>query len=86
MRWADPFGYDKNDLNLDHFTQNIIRVELNSITSRPMPKIEDWAFASANTQVFGSHGAPEDWLDGGEAAIWHALAKNEEQAVQRMIL
>lgn len=22
---ADPFGYDKNDLNLDHFTNNIIR-------------------------------------------------------------
>ncbi len=22
---ADPFGYDKNDLNLDHFTHNIIR-------------------------------------------------------------
>ena len=21
----DPFGYDKNDLNLDHFTHNIIR-------------------------------------------------------------
>jgi len=21
---VDPFGYDKNDLNLDHFTQNII--------------------------------------------------------------
>ena len=25
FRSLDPFGYDKNDLNLDHFTDNIIR-------------------------------------------------------------
>jgi putative membrane protein len=23
-QFKDPFGYDKNDLNLDHFTHNII--------------------------------------------------------------
>ncbi|KAG9093797.1 hypothetical protein FS749_013722, partial [Ceratobasidium sp. UAMH 11750] len=31
----NPFGYDKNDLNLDHFCHNIIRAELLAITSVP---------------------------------------------------
>ncbi|QRW20725.1 bestrophin protein [Rhizoctonia solani] len=33
----NPFGYDKNDLNLDHFCRNIIHAELMAITSVPVP-------------------------------------------------
>lgn len=33
----DPFGYDKNDLNLDHFTHNIIRkLKINQYSYHPL--------------------------------------------------
>ncbi|KAF7368787.1 hypothetical protein MVEN_00203800 [Mycena venus] len=38
----NPFGYDKNDLNLDHFTHNIIRNELRAITSAAAPDPDRW--------------------------------------------
>ncbi|KAG6883533.1 hypothetical protein C0992_008533 [Termitomyces sp. T32_za158] len=33
----NPFGYDRNDLNLDHFTGHVIKNELRAITSAPPP-------------------------------------------------
>ncbi|KAF8880641.1 UPF0187-domain-containing protein [Infundibulicybe gibba] len=54
----NPFGYDKNDLNLDHFTHNIIRNELRAITSTPPPDPAHWAFAPENDLVFGLAPAP----------------------------
>jgi len=43
----NPFGYDKNDLNLDHFCRNIIRLELHAMTSVPVPDPADWSGANA---------------------------------------
>ncbi|KAG9015705.1 hypothetical protein FRB90_004370 [Tulasnella sp. 427] len=76
----NPFGYDMNDLNLDHFTQNIIRVELDALTSRPPPSLDDWAFSSDNDQVFGkgeSPATPAEWMERGETAVWTVLKRGE---------
>ncbi|KAG8878375.1 hypothetical protein FRB98_006139 [Tulasnella sp. 332] len=77
----NPFGYDKNDLNLDHFTHNIIRAELNALTSRPMPEISEWAFTPGNTEVFAGHGlgqsgvTPKEWVGRGDRAVRDVLAR-----------
>ncbi|KAG8937755.1 hypothetical protein FRC00_001175 [Tulasnella sp. 408] len=76
----NPFGYDKNDLNLDHFTRNIIRVELAALTSRPPPNLEDWALSPDNNNVFGRNEAPlapREWMERGEQAVWSVLKKGE---------
>ncbi|OCF43712.1 hypothetical protein I317_02465 [Kwoniella heveanensis CBS 569] len=44
----NPFGYDKNDLNLDFFTHNIIREELAAITARPFGSTDEWIFSPHN--------------------------------------
>lgn len=48
----NPFGYDKNDLNMDHFTHNIIRNELRALTAFPPPGPESWAFSPRNDRLF----------------------------------
>lgn len=76
----DPFGYDKNDLNLDHFTHNIIRVELNALTSRPPPGLSDWAFNPDNTNMFGAVDpgvSPQEWMNRGEDQMRSALRRGE---------
>ncbi|KAG2004548.1 hypothetical protein CC2G_003097 [Coprinopsis cinerea AmutBmut pab1-1] len=69
----NPFGYDKNDLNLDHFTSNIIRNELKAITSAPPPDPRKWAFHPENNLLFSSSHQdridPEDWVARGVPAI-----------------
>ncbi|KAE9390567.1 UPF0187-domain-containing protein [Gymnopus androsaceus JB14] len=76
----NPFGYDKNDLNLDHFTNNIIRNELRAITSTPPPDIATWAFAPENDLLFSSdvHSdariTPQEWLERGYVQMQHALS------------
>ncbi|TFK23300.1 UPF0187-domain-containing protein [Coprinopsis marcescibilis] len=69
----NPFGYDKNDLNLDHFTSEIIRNELKAVTSAPRPNPEKWAFSPENNTLFGEHRGertgPEEWVSKGPAAI-----------------
>ncbi|RXW20404.1 hypothetical protein EST38_g5459 [Candolleomyces aberdarensis] len=76
----NPFGYDKNDLNLDHFTSKIIRNELKAITSTPPPDPAKWAFAPENNLVF-SHGtdvheriSPDEWVARGPGAIMGSLS------------
>ncbi|KAG8995487.1 hypothetical protein FRB94_009136 [Tulasnella sp. JGI-2019a] len=77
----NPFGYDKNDLDLDHFTDNIIRPELHALTSRPMPEVGVWAFDAQNSYVFHGHGrgekdvTPEEWLKKGDGAIREVLTR-----------
>lgn len=76
----NPFGYDKNDLNLDHFTHNIIRVELNALTSRPPPDMSDWAFNPENKNIFGGIEpgvSPQEWMDRGEDQMRSVLRKAE---------
>ncbi|KAJ7803154.1 Bestrophin, RFP-TM, chloride channel-domain-containing protein, partial [Mycena olivaceomarginata] len=50
----NPFGYDKNDLNLDHFTHNIIRNELRAITSAAAPDPDRWIFSPENDMLFAT--------------------------------
>jgi predicted membrane chloride channel (bestrophin family) len=75
----NPFGYDKNDLNLDHFTHNIIRNELRAVTSAPPPDPADWVFSPENDLVFANNYttdervAPEDWMKRDYAAMLAAL-------------
>jgi putative membrane protein len=83
----NPFGYDMNDLNMDHFCANIVRSELAAITSTPAPDVSTWAFAPANDRVFIACGVrggqdevhdtpapPEEWVRRGEARMREALA------------
>ncbi|KAI0777620.1 UPF0187-domain-containing protein [Trametes elegans] len=72
----NPFGYDKNDLNLDHFTHNIIRNELRAITALPAPHVESWAFSQFNDQIFSNEerAAPDEWMQRGLGRIQAALA------------
>ncbi|TFK34654.1 Bestrophin, RFP-TM, chloride channel-domain-containing protein [Crucibulum laeve] len=75
----NPFGYDKNDLNLDHFTNNVIRHELMAVTSAPPPNPDIWAFSPENNLLFTSdiedRTAPEGWVKAGPSEIRHALSK-----------
>lgn len=47
-----PFGYDYNDLNLDHFTKHIIRRELRALTAMPIQDPTEWIFSNDNNMVF----------------------------------
>ncbi|WOO83045.1 UPF0187 protein [Vanrija pseudolonga] len=44
----NPFGYDKNDLNLGYFCREIIAKELDAITSTPFRDPSDWMFSTLN--------------------------------------
>ncbi|WWC95164.1 hypothetical protein V866_002018 [Kwoniella sp. B9012] len=57
----NPFGYDKNDLNLDFFTNNIIREELAAITARPFSVPDEWIFVK-NNDTLGRVGIGADEL------------------------
>ncbi|KAJ7062112.1 Bestrophin, RFP-TM, chloride channel-domain-containing protein [Mycena amicta] len=75
----NPFGYDKNHLHLDHFTQNIIRSELRALTSAPAPDPERWVFAPENDLLFTAdveqdeRVGPEMWVHRGSGAMLGAL-------------
>uniref|UniRef100_D8QJA6 Uncharacterized protein n=1 Tax=Schizophyllum commune (strain H4-8 / FGSC 9210) TaxID=578458 RepID=D8QJA6_SCHCM len=73
----NPFGYDKNDLNLDHFTSNIIRNELRAITASPPPDPAHWAFVPQNDLLFtmntNERVTPDEWLRRGFKQMQHAL-------------
>lgn len=76
----NPFGYDKNDLNLDHFTNGIIRNELAAISATPTPDPKDWAFSSINDSLFHPYHpntervSPEEWVQRGMDKMQVALA------------
>ncbi|KAI5117170.1 hypothetical protein M0805_003986 [Coniferiporia weirii] len=84
----NPFGYDKNDLNMDHFTHDIIRNELRALTAFPPPDPEHWAFSPRNNHLFSgnSYGTgraseqalnvtPVEWVDRGADAMKDVLAR-----------
>ncbi|KAM6494853.1 Bestrophin, RFP-TM, chloride channel domain containing protein [Amanita muscaria] len=82
----NPFGYDKNDLNLDHFTDSIIRNELRALASAPPPDPAHWAFSAENDLVFAGDYekeeriAPQDWLNRSYAAMLAALHADEPRS------
>ncbi|KAF5309038.1 hypothetical protein D9619_013551 [Psilocybe cf. subviscida] len=76
----NPFGYDKNDLNLDHFTCNIIRNELRAVTSAPPPDPTRWAFVPENNLLF-TYGTddrvtPSEWIARGSISMQRSLAQS----------
>lgn len=75
----NPFGYDKNDLNMDHFTHNIIRSELRALTALPVPDPSVWAFSPYNDQIVGSRTgervSPDEWMRRGFANMQMALSE-----------
>ncbi|KAL4259159.1 Voltage-dependent anion channel-forming protein YneE/VCCN1/2-like protein, partial [Pleurotus pulmonarius] len=84
----NPFGYDKNDLNLHHFTHNIIRNELRAITSTPPPDPSNWAFSRQNDLIFASHVdeqvdriPPEEWVAKGYGKMQEALAEIQGKGI-----
>jgi len=75
----NPFGYDKNDLNLDHFTNNIICNELRAITSAPPPDPARWAFSAENDLLFSNTAddervSPLEWMERGHVAMQKTLS------------
>ncbi|KAH9444638.1 hypothetical protein MJO28_013328 [Puccinia striiformis f. sp. tritici] len=48
----NPFGYDSNDLDMDHFCQNLISRELSGITGLPPPDPEEFMFSPFNLPLF----------------------------------
>ncbi|KAI6157318.1 UPF0187-domain-containing protein [Pisolithus tinctorius] len=76
----NPFGYDKNDLNLKDFV-HIIHEELHSMTSRPTPRPSEWVFCKDNNRLFpscpkGEIVSPEEWLRRGSEGIYEALGSH----------
>ncbi|KAF9004544.1 hypothetical protein BDQ17DRAFT_1325396 [Cyathus striatus] len=73
----NPFGYDKNDLDLDHFTNGIIKNELKSITSTPPPDPNRWAFVPENNVLFSmqleDRITPDEWAKLGPVKIQQSL-------------
>ncbi|KAF9653667.1 UPF0187-domain-containing protein [Thelephora ganbajun] len=78
----NPFGYDKNDLNMDYFTHVVIRNELRAITALPAPNPAIWAFSDTNDHVFSSSvlkqemndcASPQEWLRRGLGPMQGAL-------------
>ncbi|KDQ16816.1 hypothetical protein BOTBODRAFT_129750, partial [Botryobasidium botryosum FD-172 SS1] len=87
----NPFGYDKNDLNLDYFTENIIRQEILAVTAYPLPKITDWAFSPDN-DLFGTPGPaqgggeavpPEEWVRRGVTEMRNVLERAGSTGLHR---
>ncbi|KZP32152.1 UPF0187-domain-containing protein [Athelia psychrophila] len=76
--------YDKNDLDMDHFTRVVIRHELRALTSAPAPKPSIWAFLPENNYIFTPHDlgtekqeaekvSPDAWMKRGSPEITAAL-------------
>ncbi|KAG8719951.1 hypothetical protein FRC08_001552 [Ceratobasidium sp. 394] len=74
----NPFGYDKNDLNLDSFCHDVIHAELAALTSMPPSDPAVWAFFDSNDHVFGQDASsmfPTYWVERGEKAIREELRR-----------
>lgn len=69
----NPFGYDRNDLNLDHYTSGIIARELDAIIARPFAAPEEWVFSDKN-MTFGPVSLPGP---GVAAGMWMGLNARE---------
>lgn len=76
----NPFGYDKNDLNMDHFVHDIIHKELRAIMAIHIPDPSVWAFSEENDLFFASSDAeervsPSEWVQQGIPKMRDALRR-----------
>ncbi|KAF5354155.1 hypothetical protein D9756_007124 [Leucocoprinus leucothites] len=83
MKTTDPFGYDRNDLDLDYIT-SIIKEELRAITSTSPPDISQWAFVDENDCLLADHGgyeriSPSKWVEKGCEGIFEALGADPSE-------
>jgi len=75
----NPFQYKKNNLHLDHFTQDIIHHELRAVTSSAPPNPMNWVFSADNNlalapEARGSERVqPEDWIMRGPDEMQTAM-------------
>jgi len=79
----NPFGYDRNDLNMDYFTHVIIRNELRAVTATAAPDPSIWAFSDINDCVFDAssfgrggkkdRASPNEWINRGLGPMQSAL-------------
>ncbi|KAG2367579.1 Bestrophin, RFP-TM, chloride channel-domain-containing protein [Suillus spraguei] len=76
----NPFGYDKNDLNMGYLVEHIIRKELRAITMTEAPIPATWAFSQENNFLqVGQYSKdnpdqmPEAWVHKGREEILNAL-------------
>ncbi|KAG1720379.1 UPF0187-domain-containing protein [Suillus lakei] len=76
----NPFGYDKNDLDMGYFVENLIRKELRAITATQAPNPEIWAFLRENNFLQDEHysndspdNIPKAWVHKGKEEILRAL-------------
>ncbi|QRW10443.1 bestrophin protein [Ceratobasidium sp. AG-Ba] len=72
----NPFGYDKNDLDLDSFCREIVHKELEALISRPPSIPEDWVFAATNNRIFKQEVAPTQWVSMGTDRIREQLKQD----------
>ncbi|KAI6032702.1 Bestrophin, RFP-TM, chloride channel-domain-containing protein [Pisolithus orientalis] len=72
----NPFGYDKNDLNLDELVQ-IIQKDLHSMSSPPTLRPSEWVFCKDNILFLSRQNdeivSPEEWLRRGNEGIHKAV-------------
>ncbi|EUC60697.1 bestrophin protein, partial [Rhizoctonia solani AG-3 Rhs1AP] len=86
----NPFGYDRNDFDMDYFCKNLIRAELDALMSVPVPNPDIWAFSNDNNYIFEDDSAevpgrsPNEWLSEGnpEEAMRKALKEVLEPNVK----
>ncbi|KAG8937754.1 hypothetical protein FRC00_001174 [Tulasnella sp. 408] len=77
----NPFGYDRNHLNLDYFTEDI-RSELAMLTARPPPGAEDWPRCLDDVELLGGNKAPltpREQMQRGEQAAGPVLRRGQRK-------
>ncbi|KAF7976132.1 hypothetical protein HWV62_7425 [Athelia sp. TMB] len=77
----NPFGYDRNGLNMEHFI-HIIRDDLHALISMPAFDIATWPFPQENDNILGVQREDiikpafslEEWVKQGRAELAEPLA------------
>ncbi|WOO83063.1 UPF0187 protein [Vanrija pseudolonga] len=70
----DPFGYDRNDFDTNHFCKDIIAKELAAVTSRPPLNIREWIFNHHNRSL-GKDTNAKTLAEIGDPSVVHQYLK-----------
>lgn len=77
----NPFGFDKNDLNLGYFCQEIIAKEVEAVTSRDYSNPSEWIFSSTNHPFGQSMPAADRMANSSPAELRTLLAQSRKPSV-----